>query len=799
MQDTFKSAFAMSKLKEAFKTVHKTIKYSKAFEPPPCVKELRRALREQHGSILKGWRIALDPDCGLTCSFKELCVGAARIHFVGNVGELFQLHQEQKVLHLRDVEPNLSAVLEKMRHWIHDIFGSSEELFNQFDVSGDGQLSLSEFSEACLQHGFSASESQLKELFEGLDLEGNGLISKDDVVILELDAEERQAMLAGLANQKNEENNRLLQELHSQLSLKPVGPMHRLADRPWHTIVEMPEVVSQKRTKRLQKAVKEKEEALALFQQHLKSAYGNEVRAWRRALCPGNYQVVNRKQLMSYCRRVEFEGNSSALWDALDRDNEGSISMEEVTPKYARILSRFRQWASCKVGKCVKLWRTEAFQAGEKKSGSVRKMYGHDFATAVISIGYDADPVELRLLSSGLDLSGIGFVSVEDLLWLDTWSPPLWLLAQPDRRAMQNFRLLLLEKFGSFVLAWRQLLDQDGTNRVSWNEFEKACKSLGFKHSIEGTWRALDEDASGWISLKEVDRGSHDMLESFKHWADKNFGSVSLAFNSLDKDKSGKLTFSELRRACAQLNWGGNPRELFDALNNPANGGQGREIALKEVAFLDTYVEDVTCDGDQARPVPLKTRSKTPMASPIFYCTKTASELASMQACSNSKKVVGDAERRPHISCMQKSSKSKHAVDDVQRLSKSRPRSAATEGCSNTSTVIGDVKHLFKSRPCSAATPGYSSSNKVVNDVEHLFKVRPRSACIQNCPTSANAIDDVEHLFKSRSRCAAMQGCSNSTKVFDDLEHLFKRRPRSAERSQKQHIQRRPRSAGYTQ
>lgn len=614
------------------------------------VKELQRALREQHGSLLRGWRNALDPDGDLTCSFTELCKAASRINFTGDVAELFH---DKTVLHLRDVDESIADVLERMRNWIRDVFGSLEVLFNRFDVSGDGQLCLDEFSEACLKHGFSASESQLEEIFHGLDLDRTGFITKDDVLILVQDPDERHAMMGELVQKKDTERRRLVQELHAQLRLTShtIGPMHRLADRPWHEdIAELPEIVKQKRAKRLQQATQKKVEALALFQQHLKSTYGHEVRAWRRALCPGDGKDMDRKQFMAYCRQVEFEGDSSSLWEALDRDNEGSISMEEVAPKYARILADFRQWASSKTGRCVKLWRTEAFRAGERKSGSVRKMYGRDFAAAITSLGYDAQPRDLRLLSSGLDIDGVGFVRVEDLMWLDGWNPPAWILAKPDRRALQKFLVLLLEIFGSFTQAWRNLLDKDGSNRVSWLEFKTACHFLQFENNIEGIWRALDEDCSGWISLKQIDRGTHDMLDSFKHWAEKYFGSVALAFKSLDKDNSGELTFSELRNACSHLNWGGNPRVLFDSLDNPASG-QRRSIELSEIAFLDQYNEMGKYDEEKARLALLKSKSKLRTTSPTFYCTRTLAELETMRGCSNSKTMV-DVEhlfrRRPH-------------------------------------------------------------------------------------------------------------------------------------------------------
>eukprot|EP00746_Dinoflagellata_sp_MGD_P111711 gnl/MRDRNA2_/MRDRNA2_48488_c0_seq1.p1 gnl/MRDRNA2_/MRDRNA2_48488_c0~~gnl/MRDRNA2_/MRDRNA2_48488_c0_seq1.p1 ORF type:complete len:717 (+),score=134.76 gnl/MRDRNA2_/MRDRNA2_48488_c0_seq1:97-2247(+) len=702
---------------------------------PECVEELRRALREQHGSLLRGWRNALDRDGDLTCNFHDLCKGAAQVKFTGSVGDLFQLHADQKVLHLGDIDENIARVVEDMRSWAHCTFGSAHTLFDRFDVSGDGQLSLDEFSEACSEHGFKASQAQLTELFEGLDLDGHGLISKDEVLVLEKDPEERHAILGYLAEEKNEEKQRLIQQLHSQLKVvqTQLGPMHRLADRPWHEDVNnFPEVVRQKRAKWLKKATKEKEQSLSLFQQHLKSVYGNEVRAWRKALCPTGQNCISRKQLLAYCRHVQFEASSAALWEALDRDGEDTINIEEITPTHARVFAHFRRWGRAKAGSCTKLWATSAFKAAEQKSRSVGKIFCRNFRSAITSLGYGAVVADLRLLSSGLDLSGIGYVHFEDLLWLDTWNPPSWLLAEPDRRALHEFRMMLLDSFGTFVVAWRQVLDLDGTNRVSWREFNSACKALQFKGNIEGAWCALDEDHSGWISLKEIDRGSHDMLESFKQWANKNFGSVELAFKALDKDRSGELTFSELRKACSHLNWGGNPRQLFDAVDNPGAACQRRSIEMKELAFLDHYNEDAPTTEVQASSGGCTRKPKALIASPptAFYCTRTVAELATMEASSNAKKRVANtgylAKPRPWSACAS-NHQYRQAQDQVL--------------VTQDSTASGhDVEHLFKRRPRSAChsshhdrhehrrVRGSEGQNSSIQDVERLFRRRPNSA-----------------------------------------------------------------------
>lgn len=100
------------------------------------------------------------------------------------------------------------------------------------------------------------------------------------------------------------------------------------------------------------------------------------------------------------------------------------------------------------------------------------------------------------------------------------------------------------------------LLGPDSWDRrnLTW----KSCASLNaVPKKLSKAWRKLDEDLSGFITLGEIDRESHDLLTSFKDWADGSFGSVAMAFKFLDKDGSGELTFSEFRKACKKYRWKG--------------------------------------------------------------------------------------------------------------------------------------------------------------------------------------------------------------------------------------------------
>jgi len=208
-----------------------------------------------------------------------------------------------------------------------------------------------------------------------------------------------------------------------------------------------------------------------------------------------------------------------------------------------------------------------------------------------------SDPRARRVLLSSLDYLGCGFICREDLEWLDKWDPPDWLAKDPDNDAKEELYQLMISVYERPLRAWRNLLDLNNSNHVSWGEFTKACDILNFNGNRGGAWRALDIDLSGAISMDEFDRPGAHLLSSFKEWAEKHFGSVALAFKTLDPTGPGVLTYQDLKRTCHKLRWDGDVRTLFEALDCDDNDDSGkRTVSLKDVGFLDTWEDDLSAE-----------------------------------------------------------------------------------------------------------------------------------------------------------------------------------------------------------
>jgi len=228
---------------------------------------------------------------------------------------------------------------------------------------------------------------------------------------------------------------------------------------------------------------------------------------------------------------------------------------------------------------------------------------------------WPGDAEERQIVFQALDSLGCGLITIEDLEWLDRWDAPEYLSAEPDEEAWNQLKDLLVKTYKHPLRAWRMILDRDNSNRIAWCEFEEACKKVHFLGNVGGAWLALDEDMSGYITMREYDRHSEELLTSFKEWAEVNFGSVKICFKCLDTDRSGSVTYSELKRACHKMKWPGDVRTFFDCVDIDSHDKRSRDgttgkraLSLDEIGFLDGWsvepppeiarIEDLLADAE---------------------------------------------------------------------------------------------------------------------------------------------------------------------------------------------------------
>ncbi|CAK9078719.1 RNA-dependent RNA polymerase 1 (AtRDRP1) (RNA-directed RNA polymerase 1) [Durusdinium trenchii] len=271
------------------------------------------------------------------------------------------------------------------------------------------------------------------------------------------------------------------------------------------------------------KQSKDPRENLADFKRFLRQKHGGSlIRAWRMSLTEGDAMLLHKGAFFKACVNIKWRTDVKGLWEQLDRDNSGTIGIEELDFRAAEELALFRQFVINKFQNA-----TQTFAALDLDGN--KNVSEGEFMQALKEFGYENRD---RIIFQALDKHGKKKINLEDMTFLDHWKPMEYLLASANQEAANAFKNKLRTRFGSYLRGWKLLLDVDGSNTCNWEEFRQACKRLGFKQDVAGCWRALDSTMSGTISLSNIDPASSSILQDFRTWAKREFGSVKSMFSA---------------------------------------------------------------------------------------------------------------------------------------------------------------------------------------------------------------------------------------------------------------------------
>eukprot|EP00927_Polykrikos_kofoidii_P060327 TRINITY_DN55330_c0_g1_i1.p1 TRINITY_DN55330_c0_g1~~TRINITY_DN55330_c0_g1_i1.p1 ORF type:complete len:762 (+),score=124.40 TRINITY_DN55330_c0_g1_i1:204-2489(+) len=331
--------------------------------------------------------------------------------------------------------------------------------------------------------------------------------------------------------------------------------------------------------------------ALNNFKAFLRRHFGPIFRAWRSALDSDGSMSLQRADLFKICRSLNWRGDVRALWKSLDHDGSGVTTLEELDPHCAQHLGFFKIWASDHFGPKPSAGLWQAFDRQRR-----RKLSYSQFTQECEVRGFTR---KTKTIAMWLDWQDKKYLQEEDLCIFDTWRPPEWLCGMPNPQAAKDFTKHLLQRYGHILRAWRSALDKDNSNMCNWHEFRDAAKHVRYVGDVAGAWLTLDQDLSGFITLKEIDVSAHESLVEFKRWADDEFGGVRSAFKVLDADASNELTYFEFRKACLMYGFHGDLKTLFDSLDQNCEG----KLHFKELMFLDDWDSDtpVNAGFDEGR------------------------------------------------------------------------------------------------------------------------------------------------------------------------------------------------------
>lgn len=509
----------------------------KSFVPDiGAAKELRSFLESCEGSALKAWIKHFDLDQDGRVTKQEFEQGLRQMEFDGSPQRLFALldFDGSGDITLEEIDGSQSIVWQRFRIWCAKTFSSVDDMVEKLlDTSGP------DFETRLAEEGWDGGCADLLKAA----LAGDRSRVTESLTTW-FDIEQRKAQQKERSKQKGLQS-RCRKTLDSVAAVRDLSDLKRLLIRK----------------------------------------YGGLVRAWRCCLSLDDSMVLHKAEFLKACTRINgWQGNAKLVWKALDRDDSGLVSIDELDPQCAEILARFQAWSTQHFGSA-----SATFKAIDVLgSGKIAQV---EFVERLKTLGF-AYPA--KSLFHGLDRGGKKALMEENLLFLDRWKPLPFLVAEPNEEALDEVRTLLLGRYKSWFAAWRRLLDKDSVNRAGWFEWVGACKKVGFDGDVAGAWRAADADCSGYISIEELDPDAAEILFEFKRWADAEFGGVRSAFTSFDVDNSKQIDFREFRSTCRLFGFEGCIPKLFELLDVKRDG----TLTLQEVVFLDDWPGDAQLIGD---------------------------------------------------------------------------------------------------------------------------------------------------------------------------------------------------------
>lgn len=330
------------------------------------------------------------------------------------------------------------------------------------------------------------------------------------------------------------------------------------------------------------------------FHEFVLRRYGNTVRAWF-LLDPEENMKIGERVFVRRVLDLGFKGNVTAMYKYVDSDRSGSISILELDSNAATILAGFKKF----IDKYFKGCADACFQFMDR--GRIGRLSRDDVVHCLEKLNFNDDWVgNYDELFDMLDRQGFGYVVPRDLTYLKKWKPRAYLFCKPDTEVLRQVKDGFCLVHGNMWRTWRFALDIDDTMRVSWEQFFMACKKLarqvhgkGLPHTLPTTeedvgaaWRALDEDCSGWIALKEFDLPCFNALKNFRTWAVNEHGSCVQAMRKLDMNGNARLNTWELKKSDTRPNaYPGDVDTLFEYLDLDRQ----KSLGEPEVKFLDDW------------------------------------------------------------------------------------------------------------------------------------------------------------------------------------------------------------------
>jgi len=340
---------------------------------------------------------------------------------------------------------------------------------------------------------------------------------------------------------------------------------------------------------------------------------GSALRAWCKHFDQDNDQKISLSEFLRAMRKLDYKGDATSLFNALDADRSGELALEEMDARAAEQWRHFKAW-------CVLMFEDikdmvqrlgSPEQIEEKRGASLPKVLSgpqlkhvvteQQFIEGVRSLGWTMGYEDI--LYSALNINDKPAINEDDLKWLEMEKrrqkrkdmAKKKALAENTKRnkdsnwkvaeaLLADFKQFLKRSFGNYVRAWRSL-SPDGTMVLQRSVLYKACTSMGWQGDVRLLYKAFDKDDSGYISIEELDARAAELFAYFHEFMNMKWGSASAAFRALDKYNQKKLKQPEFIAALKSFGFQHPAKPIFLGLDFRGY----KTLVEEDVLFLDKW------------------------------------------------------------------------------------------------------------------------------------------------------------------------------------------------------------------
>lgn len=532
-------------------------------------------LERKFGSPVRAWHAALDPKNRGKLSKAEFTVSCAVVGYCGCVSTLWKEMglKPKGSVRLKDISPE---VMEEVRRFKTCNMREIEAVFE--DKHSNRAVHEEEFGALVRKTGFDDSHLPL---FKHLDLDGQGHVQTQTLRWLNAAKSEDKALPSLLSKYKKTKSENWKQKLS-----------YMVIPSTSDTISTQQEVIQEGRQRRSELQMGERE--LLAMKGFLGKKYGGVTRGWKLALDRADEGELTQHEFISGLVQAgfyktsdtEFETKGKALFEHLDKEGEGVVTLAMLDPASVGALEALRRGCILRFGSV-----RAAFQIFDRKGeGKINKK---DFTR----LCHEAlVPDMTRRLLDFLDPTRIGEVNFADIdadaaeVSAQANNTNEMDRAQLDdseetdkqkhlaagKKALAKLRLLLNRKFRSIPKPWLKVNgESDNIEReafdtlcglVKLTEYETtaAWQFAGIKEGDPYGEEMLERGAT--ITMFNLEPGLEADLKELKGRIVERYGSMVFAIKEIDNSGTYKLGHQDFMKFCFECQFRRNEKRTFQYL-----------------------------------------------------------------------------------------------------------------------------------------------------------------------------------------------------------------------------------------